>query len=63
MPPVEAAYQSITHPAGGVAEITTVPVPQRAALVAVGAAGFNKVAVTAVLAVEVQPLVVFLASA
>lgn len=38
-PPVEAAYQSITDPAGGVAVSVIVPVPQREAPVPVGAAG------------------------
>jgi hypothetical protein len=38
-PPVDVAYQSIVSPVPGVAEILTVPVPQREALPAVGAVG------------------------
>ena len=38
-PPLEAAYQSIVSPAPGVAEIDTVPVPQREDDPAVGADG------------------------
>ena len=38
-PPVASAYQSIVDPDAGVAEMVTVPVLQRAALVAAGAAG------------------------
>ena len=40
-PPLEAAYQSIVSPAPGVAEIDTVPVPQRDDDPAVGAEGIG----------------------
>lgn len=39
LPPVEAAYQSIDSPEGGIAEIFTVPVPHRISPVPVGASG------------------------
>ena len=39
VPPVAAAYQSMVSPEPGVAEIITVPVPQREALPAAGAIG------------------------
>ena len=39
-PPVAAAYQSMTSPVPGVAEIVTAPVPQRDAPVAPGKTGF-----------------------
>ena len=54
-PPVAAAYQSIVEPDAGVAEIVTVPVLQRAALVAVGAAGGVIDWVVVIEAVAVQP--------
>ena len=63
-PAVAASYQSMVSPEPGVAEITTVPVPQRSASLAVGAAGSEfTVAVTAVRVAETQPLVVLRASA
>ena len=62
VPPVAAAYQSMVSPAPGVAEILTVPDPQREPLTAVGADGTAlTVAVTAVLDELTQPVVVFLA--
>jgi len=63
-PPVAAEYQSIVVPAGLVAEIVTAPAPHRDPLTAVGAVGRAlMVAVTGVLVEEIQPVVVFLASA
>ena len=63
-PPTEVAYQSIITPGPTVAEILTVPEPQRAPDVPVGADGITlTVAVTAVLANETQPVETFLASA
>ena len=61
-PPVDAAYQSIVSPAPALADITTVPVPHLAPLTGlVGAdGGVLTVAVTAVLAAEIHPVVVFL---
>ena len=54
----------MVSPAPAVAEMFTVPVPQRDALPADGADGIAlTVAVTAVLADEMQPVVVFLDSA
>ena len=51
-PPDAAAYQSMVSPAPGVAEIVTVPVPQRDPFVPVGAAGgVHAVAVAATEAV------------
>ena len=41
VPPVDSEYQSMVSPVPGVAEMATVPVPQREALVAVGADGGN----------------------
>ena len=62
-PPVDAANQLIVSPLPGVAEIVTVPLPQRAAEVPVGAEGIAfTVAVTAVRA-ETHPVVVLRASA
>jgi hypothetical protein len=59
-PPDDAEYQVIVSPALRVAEMVTVPVPQREALPAVGALGTALiVAVTAVLLGETQPVVVF----
>jgi hypothetical protein len=66
VPPLEAAYQSITLPEVVVAEMVTVPAPQREALPAVGAAGLEMTeATTAVLVVETarQEVFVFLDSA
>ena len=58
-PPDEAEYQVIVSPALRVAEIVTVPVPQRDASTAVGAVGTAfTVAVTAVLLADTQPVVV-----
>lgn len=64
-PPVEAEYQSIVVPAGLVAEIVTVPDPHLDPLTGdVGAVGKGLiVAVTDVLVEDMQPVVVFLASA
>ena len=63
LPPVDAAYQSITFPADD-AEIETVPVPQRAPLVPAGTEGtVFIVAVTAVRVAETQPPDIFLVSA
>ena len=64
-PPVEAEYQSIVAPAGLVAEIVTVPDPHLDPLTGdVGAVGSGLiVAVTGVLVKDMQPVVVFLASA
>ena len=64
VPPLDAEYQSIVCPAPGVAEIFTVPVPHLDAPLPVGAegAGFT-VATTATLDDDVQPVLVFLASA
>ena len=54
----------MVSPAPAVAEMFTVPVPQRDPLPAVGAEGTAfTVAVTAVLVDDTQPVVVFLASA
>jgi len=62
-PPVEAEYQTISLPAL-VAEIATVPVPQREPLPAVGAVGLAfTVATTAKREVETQPVLVLRASA
>jgi hypothetical protein len=60
VPPDAALYQSMVSPAPGVAEIVTVPGPQREAGTAVGAEG-RGLAVTATGAeVTVQPLTVTL---
>jgi hypothetical protein len=61
--PVDAAYQSIVVPAGLVAEIVTVPLPQVEPPVApVAAAGIAfTVATTSVLVADTHPVVVFLA--
>lgn len=64
VPPLAAAYQSIVILPDIFALTVTVPLPQREAPVPVGADGkVVMVAVTAVLDVETQPAVVFLASA
>ena len=56
VPPLVAAYQSMASPVAGVAEMETVPVPQIAAAVPVGAAGAGRtVAVTAVRVADAQP--------
>ena len=63
-PPLEAAYQSIVSPEPEVADILTVPVPHLVPLVLEGLDGNTlTVAVTAVLLAEIQPVVVFLATA
>lgn len=63
-PPDAAAYQSIVSPEPAVADITTVPVPHLAAPVPIGAFAVEfTAAVTCTLAEEIQPVVVFLASA
>lgn len=63
-PPDDDAYQSIVSPAPGVADIITVPVPHLDPPVTDGATGFAfTLADTAVLIAEMQPAVVFLASA
>ena len=63
VPPVNASYQSIV--VGELlldADIVTVPVPQREALVPVALFGIALiVATTAVLVADTQPVVVFLA--
>ena len=41
VPPVDSEYQSMVSPVPGVAEIATVPAPQRDALPADGADGGN----------------------
>ena len=63
VPADAASYQSIVVPPGLVADIVTVPGPHLEPLTgAVAAAGIAfTVAVTAVLVVEIQPVVVFLA--
>jgi hypothetical protein len=55
-PPVGAANQSIVSPAPGVAEIFTVPVPQRDPSVPEGAAGFWTVTVLVAVAFEQPPV-------
>jgi hypothetical protein len=68
-PPLEDAYQSIASSAGPPnpdleADILTVPVEHLVPFVPEGVAGNAlTVAVTAVLVAEIQPVVVFLASA
>jgi hypothetical protein len=65
-PPVDALYQSIVVPAGGLAtDMVTVPGPHlESGLAPVAAAGTGfTVAVTATLVTEVHPVVVFLTSA
>ena len=63
-PPLEASYQSIVSPEPGVADILTVPVEHLVPFVPEGVAGNAlTVAVTAVLLAEIQPVVMFLASA
>ncbi len=66
LPPLDAAYQSMVSPALGAAtEMDAVPVPQIVAPDApVGVEGTEfTVAVTVVLVAEIQPEVLFLASA
>ena len=60
VPPEAAAYQSIVSPAPGVADIVTVPVPQRDAGTAVGAAGSGFWVTVTAEEVTVQPLAVTL---
>ena len=64
-PPVATEYQSIVVPTGLVAEMVTVPGPHLAPLTGiVGAVGKGLiVAVTAVRVEDLQPVIVFLASA
>ena len=64
-PPLAAANQSMVVPAGLVAEMVTIPGPHLDPLTGdVGAVGKGlMVAVTTVRAAEIQPVVVFLASA
>lgn len=54
-PPVAAAYQSITDPAGGVAVRVTVPVPQREPAMPVGTAGPAMTVTVRVAVAFVQP--------
>jgi hypothetical protein len=62
VPPDDSAYQSMVSPVAGVADINTVPVPQRELLPAAGATGnVFTVAVTVVLVVLSQPVAIFLA--
>jgi hypothetical protein len=65
VPPVDASYQSIVFPADVDADMVTVPAPHLEPLTGlVGVEGFAlTVAVTRVLGVEIQPVVVFLATA
>jgi hypothetical protein len=63
VPPVAAAYQFIVCPLPGVAEMVTVPVPQRAAEVPAGAAGIAFTVATTAVRVETHPVVVLRASA
>ena len=64
VPPVDASYQSTVVPAALDADIVTVPVPHRELAVPVGAVGTAfTVAVTGVLAEDIQPVVVFLVCA
>jgi hypothetical protein len=59
--PVEAVYQSIVYPFGTLALKVTVPLPQRALLLAaVGAAGNSTVPVTAKRVADTQSVVLFL---
>ena len=62
VPPVDAAYQSITLPEEE-ADINTVPVPQRCPFVPDAGAVRLTVAITAVREDEIHPEVVFRASA
>jgi len=64
-PPLAAANQSMVVPAGLVAEMVTIPGPHLDPLTGdAGAVGKGlMVAVTTVRAAEIQPVVVFLASA
>jgi len=63
-PPVGAAYQSTVSPAPTLADIITVPVPHLELSVPVGELGTAfTVAVTGVLAADIQPVVVFLVCA
>lgn len=64
-PPVDALYQSMTVPAGLVAEIVIVPGPHREPLIGeVAAEGTALIdAVTAVRLVETHPVIIFLVCA
>ena len=63
VPLVEAEYQSTVSPDAGVAPTVTVPVPQREAATAAGAAGTAlTVAITGLLVNDIHPVVVVLAS-
>jgi hypothetical protein len=63
-PPVEAAYQSRVAPVEAVPESDTEPVPQEAPGVVVATVGMEFIlASTAVLAADMQPVVLFLACA
>jgi hypothetical protein len=64
VPLVAASYQSMVSPAPANADISTVPVEHLVPFVPEGEAGNAlTVAVTTVLVAEIQPVVVFLASA
>ena len=64
VPPDDAAYQSIVSPASGVAESIKLAETHPTSPVPAGAPGvLFIVAITAVLVAEIQPVVVFLASA
>lgn len=54
VPPVETVYQSMVSPAPGVAEIFTVPVPQRELAIPDGADGIDTI-VTLAVSVATQP--------
>ena len=62
-PPVAVANQLTTSPDAGIAESPTVPGPQPEPFTPVGGFVILTVAVTARLEEEIQPEVVFLASA
>jgi hypothetical protein len=63
VPNVDAPYQSIVLPDGAIADIATVPAPQRIPGTAVDKPGkVLIVAVTGVLVVDTQPVAVFLLS-
>ena len=63
VPKVATSNQSIVLPTGAIADIATVPAPQRLAGTAVDNPGKAlMVAVTGVLVVDKQPVVVFLLS-
>lgn len=63
MPNVATSYQSIVLPEGAIADIVSVPAPQRILGTAVDKPGnVLIVAVTGVLVVDTQPVAVFLLS-